>query len=147
MMALTLRALLGLKPKDDDEADLAVDYNPAADLAETPAGSRAPRTRRGRHPETPGPGSRMKWALSRVANHVTFSDKRMVAWYLLDPQRWSFRTVADGEALIEAFAAQVAELVGRTVYGRITTRPIRCRRGPRPPERTRPHRRRGSRRS
>lgn len=64
-----------------------------------------------------------KWALSRVAGHVTFSDKRMVAWYLLEPQRWSFRTVADGEQLIEAHAAQVAELVGRTVYGRITTRP------------------------
>lgn len=64
-----------------------------------------------------------KWALSRVAGHVTFSDKRMVAWYLLDPQRWSFRTVADGEQLIEAHAAQIAELVGRTIYGRITTRP------------------------
>ncbi|MCL1872451.1 MAG: hypothetical protein FWF90_18840, partial [Promicromonosporaceae bacterium] len=123
-MALTLSGLLGLKGRADDDDDVVpLAYDPSEDLAD--AAPTAPRWSkgRGRWPDTPRFTSPMKWSLSRVAEHVTFSDKRMVAWYLLDPQRWSFRTVADGEALIEAFASQIAELVGRTVYGRITTRP------------------------
>jgi hypothetical protein len=121
-MQLSLKSLFG-RTTDSDDEDVAVSYDPSEDLVDgrpsRPINSRG----RGRHPDVPKMTSPMKWALSRVANHVTFSDKRMVAWYLLDPQRWSFRTVADGESLIEAHASQIAELVGRTVYGRITTRP------------------------
>lgn len=40
-----------------------------------------------------------------------------------DPQHWSFRTTADGEALIEQVTSTLAELVGHTIYGRITSRP------------------------
>jgi hypothetical protein len=122
MMQLSLKTLFGRTPDSGDE-DVTVGYDPSEDLVD---GRPSPATKsrgRGRHPDVPKLTSPMKWALSRVANHVTFSDKRMVAWYLLDPQRWSFRTVADGESLIEAHASQIAELVGRTVYGRITTRP------------------------
>ncbi|MGW5237855.1 ATP-binding protein [Monashia sp. NPDC004114] len=66
------------------------------------------------------------WALRAVVNHVTFSGKgsdRMVAWYLADPQTWSFRSVEEGEGLIYDQAVQLAELVGTTVYCRVTTRP------------------------
>ncbi|MFI2102910.1 ATP-binding protein [Isoptericola sp. NPDC019693] len=122
-MQLNLRSLLGRrKPDDDEDDDVAITYDPVEEHVET-ARPTKPAKGRGRYPDTPKMISAMKWALSRVANNVTFSDKRMVAWYLLDPQRWSFRTVADGEALIEAHASQIAELVGRTVYCRITTRP------------------------
>ncbi|WP_315095174.1 hypothetical protein [uncultured Cellulomonas sp.] len=125
-MQLKLTSLFGRRPgtDDDPDEDVSVAYDPDEDLVESPPPQPAKTSKgRGRNPDAPRLTSPMKWALSRVANHVTFSDKRMVAWYLLDPQRWSFRTVADGESLIEAHASQVAELVGRTVYGRITTRP------------------------
>jgi AAA-like domain len=76
------------------------------------------------HPAVPkARGEAMGWALKRVRNHVTFTDSRMIAWYVLDPQMWSFRSVADGESLITAAASQIAELTGSTIYGRITTRP------------------------
>lgn len=125
-MQLKLTSLFGRRPSTDDDPDedVSVAYDPDEDLVESPPPQPAKTSKgRGRNPDAPRLTSPMKWALSRVADHVTFSDKRMVAWYLLDPQRWSFRTVTDGESLIEAHASQIAELVGRTVYGRITTRP------------------------
>ncbi|MCL2453989.1 MAG: ATP-binding protein [Micrococcales bacterium] len=68
-----------------------------------------------------------EWKLREVRENLTISgskfDSQVTAWYLLDPQMWSFRSVADGEDLIEAKAAQLAELTGRTVYGRVTERP------------------------
>lgn len=122
-MQLTLKSLFGAR-QEPDEDDVDVAYDPLEQSVESPPPRSRPATKgRARHPDVPRSSSPMRWALSRVADHVTFSDKRMVAWYLLDPQRWSFRTVADGESLIEAHASQIAELVGRTVYGRITTRP------------------------
>lgn len=70
------------------------------------------------------------WALSAVVNHVTFTsdpgmlgDDRMIAWYVAEPQQWSFRSVAEGESMIRAAAAQMSDLVGTTLYIRVTTRP------------------------
>lgn len=113
------------KPADDVEDDVLLGDDPVeGDEDASASGRRAARRGRGRHPEVPKPlGAEMGWALSRVANHVTFTDKRMIAWYVLDPQMWSFRSVADGEQLIVSHATQIADLVGRTIYGRITTRP------------------------
>ncbi len=71
-------------------------------------------------------GRRDDWALRAIVNHVTFSGKgsdRMMAWYLADPQTWSFRSIEEGEGLIFDQAVQLAELVGTTVYCRVTTRP------------------------
>ena len=72
-------------------------------------------------PRRPGRGD--GWALTRVVDHVAFAGGRMTAWYLADPQTWSFRSVAEGEGLIRDQAAVLAELVGTTVYGRVTYRP------------------------
>lgn len=69
------------------------------------------------------------WKLRSVSGNVTthvegLTDKhRMIAWFLAGPQMWSFRSGEDKEGLIEAQAGQLAELTGRTVYGRVTTRP------------------------
>ncbi len=116
-------SLFGKSKNAAEDQEVAVDYDPAEDDATAPA-VRKPRKGRGRHPEVPKPrGTAMKWALSRVENHVTFAGDRMTAWYILDPQMWSFRSIADGESLIVSHASQVSELVGRTIYGRITTRP------------------------
>ncbi|MBC9822870.1 ATP-binding protein [Terrabacter sp. MAHUQ-38] len=71
-------------------------------------------------------GRQDDWALRAVVNHVTFSGKgsdRMIAWYLADPQTWSFRSIEEGEGLIYDQAVQLAELVGTTIYCRVTTRP------------------------
>jgi hypothetical protein len=121
-MHVNLKGLLARgKPQVEDEP--LVDYDPAEEEAVSGGPVKAGR-RRSSHPEVPKPhGAEMKWALSRVSNNVTFTDRRMTAWYLLDPQMWSFRSVADGESLITAMAAQLAELTGRTMYGRITSRP------------------------
>lgn len=116
--------LTGLFAKGKPQAagEPLIEYDPSEESA---TGRPAVGTRRrSSYPDVPkSHGVQMKWALSRVANHVTFTDRRMTAWYLLDPQMWSFRSVADGEALISAMAGQLAELTGRTMYGRITNRP------------------------
>ena len=94
----------------------------------------SPFTKREKRDKRPAPvgdqaqhrGRQDDWALRAVVNHVTFSGKgsdRMIAWYLADPQTWSFRSVEEGEGLIYDQAVQLAELVGTTVYCRVTTRP------------------------
>jgi hypothetical protein len=74
--------------------------------------------------------SRDDWKIRAVVNHVTFvgdgtalAENRMIAWYVADPQQWSFRSVAEGESLIYSAAVQLSELVDTTVYLRVTTRP------------------------
>jgi hypothetical protein len=46
------------------------------------------------------------------------------AWYRLGPQRWSFRSDSQRQDLIEAIAGQYAELQGRWMHLRVTTRPF-----------------------
>lgn len=70
------------------------------------------------------------WGLRAVVRNVTFiggstgmGDDRMIAWFLADPQQWSFRSVGEGEAMIRAAATQMSDLVGSTIYYRVTSRP------------------------
>lgn len=69
------------------------------------------------------------WNVRAVVNHVTFSKDdgfggdRMIAWYVADPMQWSFRSVGEGEAMIDAAATHLSDLVGSTVHYRVTTRP------------------------
>lgn len=78
---------------------------------------------------SPGPKDKREWRLRSVVDHVTFSgsgngsDDRMIAWHVLSPQQWTFRSQAEGTQLIEDKAQGLAELVGSTVYGRVTHRP------------------------
>lgn len=78
---------------------------------------------------SPGPKDKREWRLRSVVDHVTFSgsgngsDDRMIAWHVLAPQQWTFRSRAEGTQLIEDKAQALAELVGSTVYGRVTHRP------------------------
>lgn len=71
-----------------------------------------------------------KWRLRTVINHVTFigdggttGEDRLIAWYLLDAQQWSFRSLAEGNALISSMTTTLAELSGTTVHLRCTTQP------------------------
>jgi hypothetical protein len=67
----------------------------------------------------------MTLALTRAEGHVLETKSTRTAWYLLQPQRWSFRSLAECEALILAAAQRYAELGpnGRRVHIRVTSKP------------------------
>lgn len=62
-------------------------------------------------------------ALRRISGHATVTPDRIMAWYLLDPQGWSFRPDSVREQLIRDGADAFAQLVTRSVHIRVTTRP------------------------
>lgn len=62
-------------------------------------------------------------ALRKVSGHCTITADRVTAWYLLDGQGWSFRPDSVREQLIRDGADAYAQLVGRAVHVRVTTRP------------------------
>ena len=62
-------------------------------------------------------------ALRSLDGNVARTGNDVYAWYRLSPQRWSFRSDADRTQLITAIAAQYAELSGRWLHLRVTTRP------------------------
>jgi hypothetical protein len=63
------------------------------------------------------------WAVQEVRQNLTFTGDRIIAWYLAEPQNWSFRAVSDVEELISSQATQMAALTGNTIHCRVTTRP------------------------
>lgn len=68
-----------------------------------------------------------QWQLSSVVDHVTFagsgSDQRMTAWYVADSKTWTFLSQGEARQIIEDHAETLAELMGATVYIRVTHRP------------------------
>ena len=62
-------------------------------------------------------------ALRRISGHCTVTAEKIHAWYLLDPQGWSFRPEAVREQLIIDGADAYAQLVRRNIHIRVTTRP------------------------
>lgn len=62
-------------------------------------------------------------ALRRISGHCTVTADKIYAWYLLDPQGWSFRPDSVREQLIVDGADVYAQLIKRSVHIRVTTRP------------------------
>jgi hypothetical protein len=62
-------------------------------------------------------------ALRSIDGHLTRTGQEVYAWYKLAPQRWSFRSDSQRQDLIHAIAGQYAELQGRWMHLRVTTRP------------------------
>lgn len=62
-------------------------------------------------------------ALRRISGHCTVTTDKIYAWYLLDPQGWSFRPDSVREQLIIDGADTYAQLVKRSIHIRVTTRP------------------------
>ncbi|MBP2473885.1 hypothetical protein JOF53_002757 [Crossiella equi] len=58
-----------------------------------------------------------------IDGHLVRSGQDVYAWYRLAPQRWSFRSDSQRQDLIHAIAGQYAELQGRWLHLRVTTRP------------------------
>jgi hypothetical protein len=68
-------------------------------------------------------GSKSGLALRRISGHCAVTADKIHAWYLLDPQGWSFRPEAVREQLIVDAADVYAQLVPRNIHIRVTTRP------------------------
>ena len=68
-------------------------------------------------------GSKSGLALRRITGHCTVTADKIHAWYLLDPQGWSFRPDAVREQLIVDAADVYAQLLRRSIHLRVTTRP------------------------
>lgn len=62
-------------------------------------------------------------ALRRIVDNATHAKGRVIRWYLLAPQRWSFRTDDECDALLTGHAEALSQLVGRRLHQRVTTRP------------------------
>lgn len=58
-----------------------------------------------------------------IDGHLVRNGQEVYAWYRLGPQRWSFRSDSQRQDLIAAIAGQYAELQGRWMHLRVTTRP------------------------
>lgn len=62
-------------------------------------------------------------AARSIDGHLLRNGHDVFAWYRLAPQRWSFRSDSQRQDLIAAIAGQYAELAGRWLHLRVTTRP------------------------
>lgn len=62
-------------------------------------------------------------AARSIDGHLLRTGQEVYAWYKLAPQRWSFRSDSQRQDLIAAIAGQYAELQGRWMHLRVTTRP------------------------
>lgn len=63
-------------------------------------------------------------AIRSIDGHVIRTGATVTAWYRLAPQRWSFRADHDRTQLLNAVAGQYADLQGRWLHIRVTSRPV-----------------------
>ena len=63
-------------------------------------------------------------AARQLAGHLVITDDRVIAYYRLPLQRWSFRPETERIALVSNAAARLAQLTGRRCHLRITARPF-----------------------
>ncbi|HEY3751375.1 MAG TPA: ATP-binding protein, partial [Pseudonocardiaceae bacterium] len=63
-------------------------------------------------------------ATRSIDGHLLRTGDNVYAWYRLAPQRWSFRSDSQRQDLVAAIAGQYAELQGRWMHLRVTTRPF-----------------------
>lgn len=62
-----------------------------------------------------------------INDSLTFTQGTVTCWYLLSPQRWSFRSDAQRTDLILHTARRLAALVGHRIHVRVTSRPYQAR--------------------
>lgn len=58
-----------------------------------------------------------------IVDNLTITRDRVISWYLLAPQPWSFRSDRQRESVIVDGAMRLAKLTGRRLFLRRTTRP------------------------
>jgi hypothetical protein len=62
-------------------------------------------------------------AIREIVDNLTITRDKVIAWYLLAPQPWSFRSDRQREGVIIDGAMRLAKLGGRRLHLRRTTRP------------------------
>ena len=67
----------------------------------------------------PGPAT----AARQLAEHLVITEDRVLAYYMLPLQRWSFRPEAERAAMVTNMAARLAQLTGRRCHLRVTSQP------------------------
>lgn len=63
-----------------------------------------------------------------IAGNLVVTRDRVVAWYRVPPQSWSFSTAGRADRMITDLATRIAELGTRRVFLRVTSRPFPARR-------------------
>ncbi len=83
--------------------------------------TQVPAPRRGRRP-----AAEYDHGLAAQAIHenLVFTDKQVIAWFVLPAEPWSFRPPAQRASVITAHATRMAQLVGRRCFIRVTTHPF-----------------------
>lgn len=85
------------------------------------AGELAPPSRPVRHKD-PVPVTGL--AAQALYRHLVITPDRVIAWYRVPLQPWSFRPEAERRALVQAAAARITQLAGRRCHLRVTSRPV-----------------------
>jgi hypothetical protein len=111
--------VFGRRAGGDGRANHRITQHPAAP-AERPAYSQRGRRLPG---EQAIPTYTPSISARSIDGHLLRTGQDVYAWYRLSPQRWSFRSDSQRQDLIAAIAGQYAELQGRWLHLRVTTRP------------------------
>lgn len=111
----------------DHELTTDLRHPPMARQAPPPAPQYRPAGDNKRNRRLPGeqaiPTYTPSIAARSIDGHLLRNSTDVFAWYRLAPQRWSFRSDSQRQDLIAAIAGQYAELAGRWLHLRVTTRP------------------------
>jgi hypothetical protein len=65
-----------------------------------------------------------KLATRTITGQLTLSQDNAIAWWVLAPQRWAFRSTAEREAMVAEAAQRLSQLQGRRLHLRVTTQPL-----------------------
>jgi hypothetical protein len=85
--------------------------------------SAAPRSEKPSKSSAPNERYSPDIALREIVDNLTITRDRIIAWYLLAPQPWSFRSDRQREGVIVDGAMRLSRLSGHRLYLRRTTRP------------------------
>jgi hypothetical protein len=116
--------LFGRRKDSEPDAGGATQWQPQPGRAPSPSAKRAqPKQSRRLPGEQAVPSYTPSIAARSIDGHLLRTGHEVYAWYRLAPQRWSFRSDSQRRDLIAAIAGQYAELQGRWLHLRVTTRP------------------------
>ncbi|MFD9964857.1 ATP-binding protein [Amycolatopsis sp. NPDC058986] len=101
--------------------------NAAASAPSAPKKTKTSKAKRRNQRRLTGPTAAKPYvptiAVRSIDGHIVRTQTTVTAWYRLRPQRWEFRSDHDRTLLMQAIAGQYADLKGRWLHLRVTSRP------------------------
>jgi len=82
---------------------------------------RTQRKKKARKPVTPD--TRLPIALRSIEGNLTFTADSVIAWFVLETQRWAFQPTSTRDALVDNVARALSRLDGHRCFIRVTARP------------------------